>query len=202
MFDAWLRAYKDRLLAAPGRWVGRWMGPNAVTLAAFAMGVIAAWLLAEERYAAGFALWIGNRVLDGLDGTVARVTGRQSDFGGYLDILLDFTVYTLIPIALVAETPSEAAYRALAWLLGSFFVNAASWMYLAAVLEKRARGAGARGERTTVTMPPGLVAGTETLIFYSLFILFPAHLALLFAVMAAGVAVGVLQRLAWAGRHL
>ncbi|MBK8027251.1 MAG: CDP-alcohol phosphatidyltransferase family protein [Chloroflexi bacterium] len=28
--------------------------------------------------------------MDGLDGTVARISGRQSDLGAYLDIVLDF----------------------------------------------------------------------------------------------------------------
>jgi hypothetical protein len=58
-------------------------------------------------------------------------------------------------------------------LLGSFFVNAASWMYLSAVLERRGAGAAARGERTTVTMPPGLIAGAETVVLYTLFLVFP-----------------------------
>lgn len=41
------------------------------------------------------------RVLDGLDGVVARQRNKQTDFGGYLDIVLDFTVYSIIPVALV-----------------------------------------------------------------------------------------------------
>lgn len=202
MFDAWLRALKDRVFARPARWLGRWVHPNGVTAAAFLAGLVAAILLARGRFGWGLAFWVLNRLLDGLDGTVARESGQQSDFGGYLDILLDFGVYALLPIGLAAGAPSAGADRWLALLLGSFFVNAASWMYLAAVLEKRAQGAVARGERTTVTMPPGLVAGTETVIFYSLFMIFPEHLAVLFGAMALGVLLTIAQRLAWAARHL
>lgn len=36
----------------------------------------------------------------GIDGLVARVSGQQTDFGGYLDILCDFVVYAAIPIGL------------------------------------------------------------------------------------------------------
>jgi len=84
----------------------------------------------------------------------------------------------------------------------SWFVNVASWMYLAAVLEKRGAGAASRGELTSVTMPRGLVAGTETVAFFALFLLLPAHYVTLAWLMTAGVAVGIAQRIAWAARHL
>jgi len=36
--------------------------------------------------------WILNRILDGMDGMVARKRNISTKFGGYLDILVDFTV--------------------------------------------------------------------------------------------------------------
>jgi hypothetical protein len=75
-------------------------------------------------------------------------------------------------------------------------------MYLAAILERRGRGAAATGERTRVTMPPGLVAGTETILFYAAFMLWPPQAAPLFVVMTGLVLVGVVQRALWAHRHL
>jgi hypothetical protein len=87
-------------------------------------------------------------------------------------------------------------------LVASFFVNAASWMYLSAVLEQRRQGAAATGENTTVTMPPGLIAGTETVAFYTAFFVFPTYQCLLFYTMAALVMVNVVQRLIWARRQL
>lgn len=86
--------------------------------------------------------------------------------------------------------------------MSSFYVNAASWIYLSAILEKRAVGAAASGELTTVTMPRGLVGGAETIIFYTAFLLWPGLLPWLFTAMAAMVAVGVLLRLGWARRNL
>jgi len=202
MFDVFLRALKDRLLAPLARWLGPGLHPNVVTVLAFVAGAGTAALAARRAYGWALALWAVNRVLDGLDGTLARVHGSQSDLGGYLDILLDFAVYAFVPLGLVvgAFTPSHAL--AGVYLEGTFFVNAASWMYLAAILERRAEGAAARGERTTVTMPPGLIAGAETVVFYSLFMIFPEHLALLFTVMGSLVLVNVVQRFVWAARHL
>ena len=201
MFDDVLRVYKDRLLEPVARRLGPWCPPTAVSLLALMAGLAAAWLAAQQRYGWAVVAWLANRVLDGLDGTVARAQGRASDFGGYIDILCDFIVYALVPIGLVAGAPTADGWRALAVLLASFYLNAVSWLYLSAVLERRGHEAGS-GPVTTVAMPAGLVAGTETIVFYTAFLLFSSHLVPLFLIMAALVLVGVGMRLVWAGRQL
>ena len=202
MFDAWLRALKDRLFASFARRVGTFVHPGVVTVLACAVGLLAAWAAADRRYAAALALWVLNRALDGLDGSIARESGRASDVGGYLDILLDHVVYAALPIGLALGAGTRGALVAALVLIATFYVNAASWMYLSAVLERRERGAAARGERTTVTMPPGLVAGAETAVLYAIFLLLPAHLVALFFLMAVLVLLTVAQRLLWATRYL
>jgi phosphatidylglycerophosphate synthase len=166
------------------------------------VGVVAAVAAWQQAYVVALALWALNRVLDGLDGTVARMHGKQSDLGGYLDIVLDITVYALIPLALAFGINSADVYMSLAFLLGTFYVNGASWMYLAALLEKRRHGAAMQGELTTVTMPGGLIEGTETIIFYTLFLLLPVYLPALFTIMGVLVIFTAGQRLVWASRHL
>lgn len=203
MLDYALRPLKDRVLIPVARPVGLRISPTTVTLLALATGLLAAGLLLTRQYGLALALWLTSRMLDGLDGTIARTHARQSDFGGYLDILCDFVVYAAIPAALVLGRPlTPAPLIALALLLATFYVNAASWMYLAAILEKRSAGAGARGEQTTISMPAGLVGGTETIAFYCAFILLPAHTVLLFGTLAALVGASVLQRLFWAAGAL
>lgn len=201
MFDNGARNVKERVfypLALPLRRVP----PYWLTWLAFGLGLAAAVLLQQQQYAWAFVLWFLNRLFDGLDGMVARLTHAQSDLGGYLDILLDFVVYAAVPVGLVLGAATPARYLALALLLAVFYVNAASWMYLAAILEKRQHGAAAQGERTSVTMPAGLIGGVETILFYSAFILFPGQMTLLFAVMAGLTLVTVVQRLVWAYRNL
>ena len=202
MFDVLLRALKDRLLEPLARLLGAGVAPNAVTVLAWLVGLGAGAAGWRRAYGLALALWLLNRLLDGLDGSLARVHGRQTDFGGYLDILLDFAVYTAVPTGLALGQPTFPVLAACVALIGSFFVNAASWMYLSAVLERRGAGAAARGERTTVTMPPGLIAGAETVVLYTLFLLVPSRLAELFALMAVLVYATVAQRLVWAHRHL
>jgi phosphatidylglycerophosphate synthase len=201
MLDNLLRHLKDRLLeplarALPGT------APIAITLLALAVGLVGIALLTQQYFGWALLCWLLNRLLDGLDGTVARVHQRQSDWGGYVDILSDYVVYAGFPVALVVATPSTGSYLSLGLLLACFYLNTASWMYLAAILEKRKHGARNRNELTTITMPVGLIGGTETIIFYSLFLLWPAYLVPLYLLMAGLVLVTVGQRLIWASRYL
>ena len=201
MFDHLLRGLKDRLLM-PLAMLLRGVSPNLLSVVALVFGLGAAVAAARGAWGVGLALWIANRVTDGLDGTVARATNRQTDFGGYLDILLDFVVYAAIPLGFAIQSADRLVLLGAVALEGIFFVNACSWMYLSAVLEKRASGARVTGELTTVTMPPALVAGFETVVFFALFYLFPTRLPTLFALMTALVGVNVVQRLLWARRVL
>ncbi len=201
MFDHLLRGLKDRWLA-PLAMLLRGVSPNLLSVIALGIGLGAAVAAARGAFALGLALWLANRITDGLDGTVARLAGRQTDFGGYLDILLDFVVYAAVPLGFGIQSRDPGVLLWAVALEGVFFVNACSWMFLSAVLEKRASGAAASGELTTVTMPPALVAGFETVVFYSLFFVFPGRLELLFGLMTTLVGVNVVQRLLWARRVL
>lgn len=201
MFDHLLRGLKDRLLM-PLALLLRGVQPNLLSLVALVFGLGAAVAAARGAWGVGLGLWIMNRVTDGLDGTVARAADRQTDFGGYLDILLDFVVYAAIPLGFAIQSADRLVLLGAVALEGIFFVNACSWMYLSAILEKRASGARVTGELTTVTMPPALVAGFETVVFFALFYLFPTRVPTLFALMSALVGVNVVQRLLWARRVL
>lgn len=201
MFDDRLRNTKETIFIQIARLFGLFVIPPAwLTAVALFIGLLCAVALAFGQLWLGFLLWVFNRIFDGLDGTVARIKQNQTDLGGYLDILGDFATYALVPIGLVIGQPSIPNFIALSFLLGSFYVNAASWMYLSAILEKRMQGK--KDKKTSVTMPSGLVGGVETMIFYGAFILFPQWLVALFATMSILVVITVVQRLIWATRQL
>ena len=202
MFDHALRRHKDGLLAPVARAVPAAVHPSAITALALVPGLGAAAAAALGAPLVALALWLANRVLDGLDGTLARRRGLQSDTGAYADILLDVVVYAAIPLGLAAADGGRGAYAAAAVLLASFYVNAVSWAYLSALLERRGAGAAARGERTAVTMPPGLVEGAETVVLFALALALPALSVPLMWAMAAAVAAGAGQRALWARRAL
>jgi phosphatidylglycerophosphate synthase len=201
MFDERLRDTKEVVFInlALGLQLNR-VHPLWLTAVAFLLGLLAALALWQQAYIPGLLLWWGNRIFDGLDGTVARVESLQSDLGGYLDILSDFVIYALVPISLVLATPSIPAFIALAFLLSTFYVNGASWMYLSAILEKRRWLA--PDKKTSVNMPTGLIGGGETIVFYSIFIIWPDLQVTLFVLMGLLVILTILQRITWAARWL
>jgi len=226
VFDELLRPLKDRVLSPLVTAVGRRVHPNTITLIAFLLGIMSVVMVVMGRYTAGLMLWIGNRVFDGLDGAVARTCDSQSDLGGYLDILLDFTVYAAVPAAFALSLDVRSGYLTLILLLSVFYINGASWMYLSALLEKRKHGGGASAgevsgnsagrsalkarsalnehssQQTSIRMPGGIIGGTETIVFYTLFFLLPGRIVLLFTAMALLTAATVVQRLIWAVHHL
>lgn len=201
MFDERLRDTKETIFIslALGLRLNR-IHPMGLTAVAFLFGLVAAVFLWQQAYLWGLLFWWINRIFDGLDGTVARVEKLQTDLGGYLDILADFVIYALIPISLVLAAPNTPTFIALAFLLSAFYINGASWMYLSAILEKR------RwlypGQKTAVNMPTGLIGGGETIVFYSIFIIWPDFLVALFVIMGLLVAVTIIQRVIWAARQL
>jgi len=149
--------------------------------------------------------WILNRFFDGIDGVIARRTNTQSDLGGYVDIICDFTIYAILPVGLVLGEDNKSDF--VIWTIvslmeGTFFVNAASLFMLSSILEKRSLGSRQKGELTTVTMPPALVEGSETMIFFTLFIIFPGYLTLLYGIFTIGVIANIVQRLEWAYKVL
>lgn len=229
MFDVIGRTAKDRILAPVVTATPRWITPTAITVTSLVPGLAAAWAASRGAWTLALVLFMVNRILDGLDGLIARERKETSDFGGYLDILIDFLVYAAIPIGASigameyggAGSGAEGSFLvgsgfvigvegarwwSLVALLSVFYVNAASWMYLSAVIEKRRVGPSAAMPTattpTTIVMPSGVVEGTETIIFYLLFLLLPQHLSLLFLAMALLTTIGIGGRVAWAWRHL
>ena len=94
MFDAQLRPLIDRLLNPIGRGlVTLGVTANQVTMIGATFGLIAAGFVAAGLFYPALWFVIANRVIDGLDGAVARAS-RSSDFGGFLILLviLSFTV--------------------------------------------------------------------------------------------------------------
>jgi len=201
MFDNKMRQVKESAFRPIAVWFHK-VPPVLLTFISLLFGILTFVALVYQFYWLAFFAWFFNRAFDALDGVVARMQGVQSDLGGYLDILVDFIVYAIIPIGLVLGQPSTPGFVALALMLAVFYVNGASWMYLSAILEKRAVGAQAQGEQTSVTMPDGIIGGTETIIFYSLFIIFPNWSVLLFGLTTILVIVTILQRLVWAVKNL
>mgnify|MGYP001462625023 CR=1 FL=1 len=163
---------------------------NAVTLAGLAIGLLCVPALANERYDLALACVLASRLLDGLDGAVARSRGL-TDFGGYLDIVSDMVFYAAVVFGFALAQPENAVVAAL--LLFAFMGTSASFLAWAVVAAKRGLATEAQG-RKSIFYSAGLIEGTETVLFLVAFCLFPAHFVELAIACAALCAITVVGR--------
>jgi phosphatidylglycerophosphate synthase len=199
VFDTELRSLKDRALAPLVRALEP-VSPTALTVGALAVGLGCAGAAALGWPLVALGLWVVNRVLDGLDGLVARRFGKTSDRGGYLDLVFDFVVYAAVPLGLAWAAAVPGVWAACAFLLGAYYVNAVSWLALSALEEKR-RTAATAERQTSLAIPRGLMEGFETVVLYLAFFLWTPGLGWLFAAGAVLVLASAAQRVVWALRR-
>lgn len=148
-----------------------------VTLLGLGFALLSAMMLAVNL-PGGLALWplVASRVCDGLDGAVARISGK-TDFGGFLDIAADFVFYGAIPLAFAARNPEMNGLPA-SLLLFSFYVNGATFLAFAALAAKRGLETRAQGVKS-LYYSTGLMEGGETILFFAAFCLWPQEFPLL-----------------------
>ena len=200
MLDNMLRPKLDPVLNATARRIAAaGIGANQITVSGLVVGVLAAGAIALAWYWLGLALLLASRLCDGLDGPVARVTGK-TDFGGYLDLVLDFAFYGLIPIGFVlADPPANAVAGAV--LVLSFYVNGASFLAYAIMAERHGLGDPETGDKS-IFFTTGLAEATETIAVFVLMCLFPAWFAVIAWAFAAICLYTALSRIVMASRTL
>lgn len=155
-----------RVLDRPG------ISPDGLTLFGFAIGVLALPFLALGWYGAALAAIVLNRLLDGLDGALARRRGL-SDAGGFLDISLDFLFYALVPFGFIVADPAKNALAG-GWLLFAFIGTGSSFLAFATLAAKHQIANPGYAHKSFYYLG-GLTEGTETILLFVLCCLFPAH---------------------------
>ena len=193
MLDRPAQALIAPALQAAGRWLVRHGGTaDAITWAGFALGLAAAACIALQQPLAGLALILVSRLMDGLDGTVARLTA-PTDRGAFLDITLDFLFYASIPLAFALADPAANALAA-AVLLAAFIGTGSSFLAFAVLAERRGLKSLAYPSKGLFYLG-GLTEATETLACFVAMCLWPAAFAPLALGFAALCALTVLARL-------
>jgi len=184
MFDASIQG----LINGPLNWAGhhlcRWgVRANSVTLVGTVTAVATAASLAAGRYTLALALLSLNRLLDALDGAVARASER-TDLGGYLDIVSDYVFYAGVPLGFAFAEPQTNALPAAA-LLASFLLTCCTFLAFASLAAQRKLVMEPRREKSFF-YSRGLMEGTETIGFFVAMTLWPerfADLAWIFSVL-------------------
>ena len=147
---------------------------DQVTLAAFAVGLLAALSISQQHYLLGLALILLSRLGDALDGALARLTAA-TDRGGFLDIALDFIFYASIPLAFAFADPARNALPAAA-LLAAFIGTGSSFLAFATIAAKRGMSSSDYPDKSFYFLG-GLTEATETLAFFAAMCLWPQHFA-------------------------
>jgi phosphatidylglycerophosphate synthase len=181
-----------RRLAAAG------VPPATLTAAGWAAGAGASAAAALAAWPAALALWLANRVLDGLDGATARAMGRASEAGGFLDIVADFSVYAGIVLGVAVALP--AARLACVALLTAYYISGTAFLALSSLAERR--GDPVLRDERSLRFAGGLAEGTETIAVYVVLFLLPRHATVIIWAFTTAVAITAVQRVVAGTRML
>lgn len=162
MIDSQVRKLIDKPLIMLARLaVKLHLKADHITLVGFGVGVMAGLAIILGEMTLGAALILLSRFCDGLDGSVARLSG-PTDRGAFLDISLDFLFYAWIPLSFAIYDSQNAL--AASFLIFSFIGTGTSFLSYAAIAEKRGIEASDKGAKGIYYLG-GLTEGTETIIF-------------------------------------
>lgn len=116
-FDRHISQFISRRIAHTG------ISPNQITLMGMTTGLIAAFLLSWPGYwpkLIGALLFVICVIVDGVDGEVARLALKESNFGHYLDIVTDNIVHAAIFIGIafgLYHDAGDATYLRFLWIM-------------------------------------------------------------------------------------
>lgn len=196
MLDRWTMPLTHRPLERLALELKGHATPDQVTFAAFLIGITALPLLAWEHYSLALVAVLLNRLGDGLDGALARVTGQNSEAGGFLDIGLDFVFYAAVVLGFALANPVENALAA-ALLLFAFIGTGTSFLAFAIAAKQRGVERPDFPQKAFYYLE-GLTEGTETVTALVVFCLFPQNFPLLAGIFAAACLITTATRL-WGG---
>ena len=199
MFDARLRRHLDGPLARVAALLDHAaVTPDRLTVAGLLVGLASAGLAAGQRWGWALVAWLASRLLDGLDGPLARRRGRDghgSDAGGFLDITADFLVYgaTVVGVAIGAsgDPVTLGDWLPFAAVLLAYYVNGTAFLAFSSVAERTGHRI---DDGRSFTFLAGIAEGAETIAVHSLWLLLPGQAALVATVWAVVVGASALQR--------
>lgn len=206
MLDRPVRRLAQPVLAAVVRPLARsGVRPNHLTAAALFVALVAALLAGTGRWVPAAAAWLASRVLDGMDGELARelrdgevtpTRPHDPDLGGFLDIMGDFAAYAAVPIGLAVGQPD--ARLAVAVLLATYYLNGSAFLAFSSIAERR----GIRTDERSFQFLGGLAEGTETIAVHTAMLLWPTSAATIAWVFAAVVGLTVVERVVVTARTI
>jgi len=119
VYDGYISRHINRKLSEPmaGLLAKTRVTPNQMTWASFSIAFLSfISFIFEQNIAAGLLVQLSS-IVDGVDGSLARRKGMTSEFGGFLDSVLDRYADILIVLGLTLWSLSQETYSGI-WLAG------------------------------------------------------------------------------------
>ena len=141
--------------------------PNQWTIISILPAIIALYYLVNLQFAEAALFFIISSFLDLVDGSVARVMGKTTKLGAYLDTMMDRYVEFLIVLGVL--------FVALQGMMPSFFLPAAAWVFIylfGSMMTSYAKAAAKEKELTDSEIKGGLLERAERLIILFAGVLF------------------------------
>ncbi len=210
MMDARVRRLLAPALSRAAALVDRrGITPDRLTLTGLVVGLGSAGAAAAQLWWLALVLWLLSRLADGLDGPLARRRSSSrspgsrpaSGAGSFLDITADFIVYgsTVVGVAVGVTAGHGAPWWPFLLVLLAYYVNGTALLAFSSIAERTGRQ---REDGRSLSFLGGLAEGTETIVVHSLWLVIPAHAAVIAAVWAAVVGASAAQRIVAGFRDL
>ena len=181
MFDRQIQGFLQKPLIIIGKQLIKFISPNQVTFIGFSMGLISTILIFFEIHNFALVFLILNRICDGLDGVMARLT-KPTKKGAYLDIVFDFIFYSLFVLAFGLSNENYLIFSlillfcyvgtATTFLANSLLINSQNKIFENESIEQNKLIKEFR-------YAYGIAEGTETIIFMVLSLIFPKYFILI-----------------------
>lgn len=176
---------RSTLLSLARKLVAKGIRADQVSWLGFLLGLCAVPLITLQHELWAIVFILLNRLADGIDGSIARLT-TPTDRGAFLDIALDFLFYSAIPLAFALANPQQNALAAVI-LLYAFVGTGSSFLAFAVIAAKRQLSSTHFPEKGFYYLG-GLTEATETIAVFVLMCLLPQYfwaLAYIFAALCA-----------------
>ena len=173
MFDRSLQKLIQKPLSYIGKILIKFVSANHLTIFGFFIGILMSICIFFELYLYALLFLIINRFCDGLDGVMARMT-VPSPLGAYLDITLDFIIYSSFILAFGLQDQSNLIISV--FLLFSYICTGTTFLAQAALqpqIDKSSDEINNEEIPKSFFYASGLIEGAETIVFMIITLIIP-----------------------------
>jgi phosphatidylserine synthase len=147
--------------------------PTGLTVVGLLLGMASAASAWNRLWVPALLLWLTSRVLDALDGALARIKISHNisygSVGGYLDIVFDFIVYGSFVVGV--GHGAGTSYLPFLLVLLAYYINGTSFLAFSSIAEREQITI---DDGRSLSFVFGLAETTETVVVHSLWCLLPS----------------------------